>query len=64
MSVTKVKVKPKDGVQVRLENGQVMPEKGADIVLTRYYRRRIADGDLVRVESKKTATTAAKTGDK
>lgn len=61
----KVKVKPKDGLQVRFENGQVMPASGADVVLTSYYRRRENDGDLVRVESKKAAaTTAAKTGDK
>ncbi|MGO2354638.1 MAG: DUF2635 domain-containing protein [Marinomonas foliarum] len=61
----KVKVKPKDGLQVRFENGQVMPSAGADVVLTSYYRRRLNDGDLVHVESKKAAaTTAAKTGDK
>lgn len=60
----KVKVKPKDGLQVRFENGQVMPSAGADVVLTSYYRRRLNDGDLVRVETATATKAAAKTGDK
>lgn len=60
----KVKVVPKEGVQVRQENGAVIPTKGADVFLTSYLRRRINDGDLVLVEKKAASTAAAKTGDK
>lgn len=62
--INKVKMKPKDGLQVRFENGQVMPSAGADVVLTSYYRRRINDGDLVCVETATAIKAAAKIGDK
>ena len=48
MAVTKF-VKPADGLKVRHEDprrGHVLAE-GEDVVLTSFYRRRIADGDLV-----------------
>ena len=44
-----LRVRPAEGLRVRYEDaarGHVPPE-GDDVVLTTYYRRRIADGDLV-----------------
>lgn len=43
-------VKPAQGLKVRFEqpaSGHI-PEEGADVPLTRYYRRRLRDGDLVK----------------
>ena len=48
-----IQVRPREGLRVRYEDparGHVPPE-GADVVLTTYYRRRIADGDLVLVDA-------------
>lgn len=39
--------KPADGRTVPLEDGGAWPAEGKDVPLTRYVRRRLADGDLV-----------------
>lgn len=53
-----LKVRPKDGVQVRKEDGSLMPKAGCDVPNNTYYRRRLRDGDLV--ESKPTKKGVAK----
>ena len=42
-------VKPGPDLKVRFEQPERghIPEEGADVPLTTYYRRRLADGDLV-----------------
>ena len=48
----RVRVRPRQGLRVRYEDaarGHV-PAEGADVAPTTYYRRRIADGDLIVVE--------------
>ena len=48
MSETK-RVQPAKGLLVRHENpthGHIPPE-GEDVVMSRYYRRRLRDGDLI-----------------
>lgn len=46
--------KPKDGVlQVRQENGEVLPAAGRTVTLTPYWRRRLRDGDVVRAKPAK-----------
>lgn len=46
-------LKPKAGLKVRLENGMgFVAEAGQLLKLTAYYRRRVADGDLVEVKEK------------
>ncbi|MGI1672237.1 MAG: DUF2635 domain-containing protein [Neptuniibacter sp.] len=47
-----LKVRPKKGVQVRKEDGSVLPEAGCDVPNTSYYRRRLRDGDLVKTGPK------------
>lgn len=56
----KVTVKPAEGRQVRKENGQVIDAAGEHIILNGYYRRRINDGDLIKVADKKTSKAAVK----
>lgn len=41
-----LKVRPAKGVQVRKEDGSLIPNKGCDVPNTSYYRRRLRDGDL------------------
>ena len=53
-------VRPKEGVRVRKEDGSLILKEGCQVPDTRYYRKRIADGDLEIVEEKK--TTAKKAG--
>lgn len=48
----KLHVKPADGRQVRREDGSIIPADGAQVPNSTYYRRRIKDGDLVKVDSK------------
>lgn len=48
-----LKVRPKDSVQVRKEDGSLMPKAGCDVPNNTYYRRRLRDGDLVAIEQKK-----------
>lgn len=52
-----LKVAPIDGLQVRKEDGSIMPADGCEVSNTSYYRRRIKDGDLTVVEA--TAPEAA-----
>lgn len=47
-----LKVRPKDDVQVRKEDGSLMPEAGCDVPNNTYYRRRLRDGDLIDTQSK------------
>ena len=47
----KVKVTPKEGLQIRKTNGQIMAATGADVILNKYYRQCIKDGDLIRVDT-------------
>lgn len=47
-------LKPRDGMKVRLENGMgYVAEEGQSLPLSAYYRRRLADGDLIEVAEKK-----------
>ena len=39
-------LKPAKGLRVLFERGGPMPAKGAEVEMTQYYRRRVADGDL------------------
>lgn len=43
-----IKVKPRAGIKVRLEDGTgFVAETGQSVFQTAYYTRRIADGDLI-----------------
>ena len=43
-----IKVKPRAGIKVRLEDGTgCVTETGQTVFQTAYYTRRIADGDLI-----------------
>lgn len=43
-----IKVKPRAGIKVRLEDGTgFVAENGQTVFQTAYYTRRIADGDLI-----------------
>lgn len=43
-----IKVKPRAGIKVRLEDGTgFVAETGQTVFQTAYYTRRIADGDLI-----------------
>ena len=46
------KLKCAEGRNVPMEDGRDWPEGGIIVPVTHYIRRRIADGDLVEVESK------------
>lgn len=49
-----IKVKPRAGIKVRLEDGMgFIDEKGQTVFQTAYYTRRIADGDLIAVTDEK-----------
>lgn len=48
----KITVKPAEGRRVRIENGRRhIREEGEAVVPSTYYRRRLADGDLVEVDA-------------
>ena len=48
-----MKVKPRTGIKVRLEDGSgFVDEKGQSVPQTAYYLRRLADGDLIEVKGK------------
>lgn len=49
-------VRPKAGLQMRKEDGTPMPADGCSVPDIRYYRRRIADGDLTLVKKPKTSS--------
>ena len=59
-----VRVKPAPETKVRFEDPTLghIPAEGADVPYSVYYHRRIADGDLVRVE--KPARAAGGAGNK
>lgn len=44
---TRIFAKPAPGRTVPLEDGGTWPEAGNDVPLSRYYRRRLADDDIV-----------------
>ena len=50
-------VKPREGLIVSRENPHEgdIPAEGAEVPLTSYYRRRLADGDLVKARKPKDA---------
>jgi hypothetical protein len=55
-------VTPREGVKVREEHGKAhIPAGGANMMLTSYIRRRIADGDLLLGSEKEQAPGPAKT---
>ena len=46
----KTYLKPKEGLKVRdAQRGDHLPPEGREVELDRYWRRRIADGDVVEV---------------
>ena len=48
-----IKVKPRTGIKVRLEDGSgFVDEKCQSVPQTAYYLRRLADGDLIEVKGK------------
>jgi len=60
----KTKLYPVKGRLVMQENGQPWPEKEGkpidhEVVMTRYYRRRVADGDLRNKEAEAAERKAA-----
>lgn len=46
-------IKPAPGLHVRMPNGNVLPEEGAQVELNSYWLRRLADGDVIEVEKPK-----------
>jgi hypothetical protein len=56
----KLKVKPREGVNVRrVESGKHIDAKGEDVPNNSYYRRRIKDGDLIDINAAKSDTKVA-----
>jgi hypothetical protein len=56
----KLKVKPREGVNVRrVESGKHIDAKGEDVPNNSYYRRRIKDGDLIDINAAKPDTKVA-----
>lgn len=51
-------VRPGDGLQARKEDGSVMPKEGCQVPNTSFYRRRLRDGDLVKLEAEEKQTQA------
>ncbi len=59
----RIHVKPRDGIVViDPETNQPVPKDGAEVLDSKYIRRRIADKDLIAVEEP--TTTNKKTGSK
>lgn len=50
-----LQVSPKKNVQVRKEDGGVIPKEGCSVPNNRYYRQRIKDGDLLLVNAAATS---------
>lgn len=44
-----IRIKPKAGVQLRKENGQILAADGETVVATSYWLRRFKDGDIEEV---------------
>ena len=58
----KINVKPRAGILVRHEDtGKPVKEAGEAVPNTAYYRRRIKDGDLIKVEETPAAAKAPAT---
>ena len=56
-------LKQAEGRTVPTEDGKLWPEDGMDVTVTRYVRRRLRDGDLVKAtRPKKTAEKTATGG--
>lgn len=53
-----IHVKPAAGRVVRAPDGQIIPPEGLHLVRDLYVERRIADGDLTVIESRKKGTDA------
>jgi len=43
------KIKPKDGLKLRKENGQFLAEGGETVIASSYWLRRLNDGDVEEV---------------
>jgi hypothetical protein len=61
---TAVTIKPAPGLKVRKPDGPLLPEEGATVELTSYWRRRLAAGDVIEVSTARTTSTSATTGTK
>ncbi|GAA4651682.1 hypothetical protein GCM10023116_39660 [Kistimonas scapharcae] len=48
-------IKPADGLKVRKPDGSHLAADGESVVLTGYWRRRLADGDVVKATASKNA---------
>lgn len=57
--MTSIHVKPAAGRVVRAPDGSIIPPEGQHLVRDLYIERRIADGDLVVVESNRKKGTDA-----
>ena len=57
-------LRPASGLLVRHEDPSrgMVPEDGAEVPMTKYYRRRVADGDLVRGRRPKPPSSDAGSG--
>ncbi len=51
------RLKPARELKVANPNGGHLPEEGAEVPWDSYWRRRLADGDVVEVEEEKAPTT-------
>jgi hypothetical protein len=61
---TAVTIKPAPGLRVRTPDGSLLPEAGATVELTIYWRRRLAAGDVIEVSTARTTVATATTGTK
>jgi hypothetical protein len=43
------RIKPKGGIKLRKENGQILATDGETVVVTSYWLRRFKDGDIEKV---------------
>lgn len=56
----KVFLKPQSGMKIRMpETNGHLPDEGMELELTHYWRRRIKDGDVVKVQPPKDKKAAA-----
>lgn len=53
MNEERVYLKPNKGLKVRHPAGGHLPDEGSDVVLNTYWRRRMADGDVVKASKPK-----------
>lgn len=52
------KIKPKAGIQLRKENGQILAADGETVTVTSYWLRRFKDGDIEAVSDAPAAASA------